>query len=441
MRITILGASFDNNNLGVSALAIGIVTCIAKAFPDAEISLLDYARQPTLFHFPYDGRVIPIQTVMMRMKPYPANNIVFLVMYALVLRLIPSKSIREWVISKNSVLRHIQEADAVVAIAGGDSFSDIYGLRRLVDMSLPQILVILLGKKLTLLPQTLGPFTGITAKVAARFILGRADSVYSRDHEGLHEIQAMLGDRIEPGRLRFCYDLGFVVEPHPPVSLDVAGISIEERVETPLVGLNISGLLFMGGYSRKDTFGFRDRYIDFSHRIIDFLICTKKVRVLLIPHVIGTDAESDSPISAEIYEKLKDQYGDKIGLVRGMYTTPEIKYVIGKCDFFIGARMHACIGALSQGIPAVSVAYSRKFIGVLGAIGAGQLVVDPRILGTAEMLQIVGDRFDRRAELRALLDAKMPTVKRTILNLIPEICTSAVPEVNYPHVPEQLQQT
>jgi len=123
MRITILGASFDNNNLGVSALAIGIVTCIAKAFPDAEISLLDYARQPTLFHFPYDGRVIPIQTVMMRMKPYPANNIVFLVMYALVLRLIPSKSIREWVISKNSVLRHIQEADAVVAIAGGDSLA------------------------------------------------------------------------------------------------------------------------------------------------------------------------------------------------------------------------------------------------------------------------------------------------------------------------------
>jgi len=53
----------------------------------------------------------------------------------------------------------------------------------------------------------------------------------------------------------------------------------------------------------------------------------------------------------------------------------------------------------------------------------------------------VGDCFDRRAEFRALLDAKMPTVKRTILNLIPEICTSAVPEVNYPHVPEQLQQT
>ena len=45
------------------------------------------------------------------------------------------------------------------------------------------------------------------------------------------------------------------------------------------------------------------------------------------------------------------------------------KAVIGQCDFFIGSRMHACIAALSQGVPCVGVAYSMKFAGVFDTVG------------------------------------------------------------------------
>lgn len=33
-------------------------------------------------------------------------------------------------------------------------------------------------------------------------------------------------------------------------------------------------------------------------------------------------------------------------------------------DFFTGARMHACIAALSSGVPVYPIAYSRKFTGL-----------------------------------------------------------------------------
>ncbi len=415
-----LGATFNNYNLGVGALATGVVTCIAECAPDPQISLLDYAREPHLFHLNLKGRMIPIQTVNVRMKPYPAKNIVFLTLLALALRSLPVKGIRAWLISKNRVLHHIQTSDVIVSIAGGDSFSDIYGLRRLIDVSLPQALVLILGKELILLPQTLGPFKGRIGKTIARSIMRRAGMVYSRDRESLREATVMIGGDAKPGKMKFCYDVGFMVQPQRPLHLDLVGLSLEREAGS-LVGLNLSGLLFMGGYKRDDTFGFRDKYIEFAYKVIDLMISRTKARVLLVPHTLGSGCESDSDVCTQFYEELKTNFRDRIGFVRGLYTTAEMKYVIGQCNFFIGSRMHACIAALSQGIPAVSVAYSRKFVGVLETLGIPELLVDPRVMTVNEMLNIIGESYDRREEIRMLLEAKLPEVKKSLLSLMPAI--------------------
>ena len=42
----------------------------------------------------------------------------------------------------------------------------------------------------------------------------------------------------------------------------------------------------------------------------------------------------------------------------------EIKGYISEMDIFIGARMHATIGAFSSGIATIPVSYSRKFEGL-----------------------------------------------------------------------------
>jgi colanic acid/amylovoran biosynthesis protein len=425
MTITILGAAFNNENLGVGALAVGIVTCIEEAVPGAEISLLDFAQTPEVCHLKLNGRTTTIRTVNLRMKPSsPANNIVFLVALALLLRLLP-KSIRKSLYAKNRVLSHIQNSDVIVSIAGGDSFSDIYGMRRLFDVSMPQFLVLLLGKELVLLPQTLGPFKAGIAKTAARIIMSRARLVFSRDKASLQEARLVMGGGTLPAHMRFCPDLGFMMQPQRPEHLDIDGVSLKEDDGTPLVGLNISGLLYIGGYKRDDAFGFQEKYIEFSYRIIDWFIREKQARVLLVPHCLGTGAESDSVASERLYEELKAKYPGMLGLVRGRYATAEMKYIIGQCDFFVGSRMHACIAALSQGIPAVAVAYSRKFTGVLETLGAADLVVDPQVLGVEEMLCVIGEKFDKRSKIKTLLSGNIVEVRRTILDLFPEICSRA----------------
>ena len=44
-RITLLGASFDTGNVGVSALAEASIKCILNRWPDAEVTLIGSSRK------------------------------------------------------------------------------------------------------------------------------------------------------------------------------------------------------------------------------------------------------------------------------------------------------------------------------------------------------------------------------------------------------------
>ena len=59
-------------------------------------------------------------------------------------------------------------------------------------------------------------------------------------------------------------------------------------------------------------------------------------------------------------------------------TATEVKWVISNCDHFCGTRMHACIAAISQGIPTSAIAYSGKTEGVFASVGCESYVIDPR---------------------------------------------------------------
>ena len=420
-KIILLGATFSTSNMGVGALTAGTIKCILHRFPDAEIFLLDYGREKQTYDFQLDNRVIPIQLLNMRFskKIYLKNNIAVLLLLALALRLIPSQKIRNSIISKNLYLKHISESDIAASIAGGDSFSDIYGLGRLFYVSLPQLLVLFMGKNLVLLPQTLGPFKGRLARVIARYILNRADVIYSRDYTGIEEMRKFLSRGFKIPRVRFCYDVGFALDPVKPDNMNLGAFSEKRTDDSCVVGLNISGLLFMGGYTQNNMFGLKIDYRELIYTLIDRLMQKKKVMIVLVPHVFGSleHLESDSVVCAKIYDELKTKYKDRLFLAQGYYNQNEIKYVIGLCDFFIGSRMHACIAALSQNIPAVAIAYSKKFFGVLQTIGAESLVVDPRAMDKESILTVIDEVYENRDSLKEKLQQTIPQVKKTVLNL------------------------
>jgi colanic acid/amylovoran biosynthesis protein len=416
-NILLLGTNFSAENKGLGALASGTLTSVLRAFPKSQICVLDYGKEPLTYAARRGERTVSVPLINLRFskKLFLKNNIARLLLMAWGLKLLPI-SLRKKVFSRNASLDAIDKADIITSIAGGDSFSDIYGMTRLLYVSLPQILALMLGKPLVLLPQTYGPFKSRTARRVARFILKRAKLIYSRDQEGLKVVADLLG-RSDP-RARFAYDMGFALEPLPPSP------SVQEQLQYlrprgNLVGFNVSGLLHMGGYLRNNMFGLKTDYPSLVRAILNFLIEKQGCEVLLVPHVFGNDenSESDVPACKRIMAELGDKYNNRLHYLEGNFDQHEIKYVIGQCGFFLGSRMHACIAALSQCVPAVGLAYSRKFAGVLDSVGGGSRVVDLRESDEQQVLAAIGQALQDKPILRHELEERMPKIKESVLNL------------------------
>ncbi len=418
LKVCVLGATFGTGNMGVSALTAGIIKSVIAQYPNAQIVLLDYGIHPESYKLLVENRTISVPLLNMRFskKIYLKNNIAMLIALAIGLKMIPAKKMKAKVIAQNEHLRTICDADVIAAISGGDSFSDIYGLARFFYVALPQLLVLLLKKKLILLPQTLGPFNRRLTKNLAKYVMLRANLIYSRDYTGLAEMRRFLPASQQEQKLRFCYDIGFVLDPIKPAHLDLGDFFIQ-RNNSITIGFNISGLLYMGGYSRNNMFQLKLDYAELVTEIIDFLLKKENTVVLLIPHVFGLseDSENDASVCNKVYSELKEKYSSRLFCVNRAHDQNEIKYIIGLCDFFIGSRMHACIAALSQFIPAVAIAYSPKFFGVIQTIEMESLVADPKRMNSERVISVINQAYEQRDELCAKLETKIPEVQRAIL--------------------------
>jgi colanic acid/amylovoran biosynthesis protein len=168
-------------------------------------------------------------------------------------------------------------------------------------------------------------------------------------------------------------------------------------------------------------FGLKINYPELIDSVVEYLMTDERVLVLLVPHVLAPSRiiEDDPNACRQLYDKLNDKYPGRIFLTQGEYNHKNIKYVIGLCDFFVGSRMHACIAALSQSIPAVGIAYSKKFHGVFESVGLGNCVADAyRCSKNSELLSIVKNAFEERDKIRKHLDEVVPKIKAEILEML-----------------------
>jgi len=413
-KVLVLGAAYGTGNMGVDALLSGTIAALLHTEPEVEIVLLDFSHEPQVHRVPGPRGEVEVRLENLRFswKLWLRNNGFRLLVLALLLRTLPIPALRRRIFAAHPALKVIRDCSIALSLAGGDSFSDIYGFRRLLYVCLPQFLLLAMGRPLVLLPQTLGPFKASWAKWMGRRVMAGAIKVYSRDQASLELAREVLGENA--GHLAYSQDMAFALEPRAPESGLPEWLACRER---PLVGLNVSGLLFMGGYNRNNMFGLAGDYPELIRSLIRFFTREAGADLVLVNHVTG-NWEGDDKACTSLYEKLHAECGGRLHLADPGYDHREIKYLIGKCDFFLGARMHACIAALSQGVPAVGLAYSRKFAGVFESVGVPKLVADLTKLDNEEALQRVRDAYLHRGIYREELVRSAATARSAALGLV-----------------------
>lgn len=423
-HICLLGASFSTRNLGVSVLSDGAVGFLRRAYPHSELRLIDYGKTPLIYRSQWNGKEEVLTTTPIRFSKhfFQRNNIGLLLLIAGILRCIPGKRVRQFIGDKFPMLGTMMSARMSCGISGGDSFSDIYGLKRFFYVALPMIVAQQTRVPFVLLPQTFGPFRSRISRLIAWRIVRNSKLVFTRDTDGPRRLLDVFGRDGKMPIPRFCPDVAFAVQPDP-VSRRLLPSGFRPSLGSkPVVGLNVSGLLYMGGYRHRNMFGLRDDYRDLVVRISREIV-RGGGRLVLIPHVGGgfEHAESDATSSRTILERLRSEGLKNVELLTGIEDHRKLKYVIGMCHFFIGSRMHSCIAALSQAVPTIGLAYSDKFHGVFESAGVGDWVVDLRSTGREEVSRSVQEGIQRRGEIHRMLTDQLQRIETILAQRASEI--------------------
>jgi len=199
-------------------------------------------------------------------------------------------------------------------------------------------------------PQTIGPFDSAAARAVARRSLGHCSTVWVRDSESAGVVRTLT-----PGTTaELASDVAFRLEPG---RVDL-GQSTKLRI-----GLNVSGLLMTDPQQMRRMGA---SYGSMVFALAHWLDGLDGIEVHLVPHVLGrhTGGESDEVA----VERLGDRFPN-MTVARNVATPEEVKGYISRLDGFIGSRMHACIAALSSGVPVLPLSYSPKFVGLFGSLG------------------------------------------------------------------------
>ena len=246
--------------------------------------------------------------------------------------------------------KKIKECDIIIDLTYGDSFSDIYGLKKFILFSITKIISIKNKKMLIIGPQTIGPYKSIIAKFIAKKILNKASILCVRDKKS--------------------YDLAYKMTKRNDIKLtsDLAMELpfIENKFESKKfkIGINISDLLWSNSNAENlKKYQIVVNYKELVKKIIE-KFDKEKYEIHLVTHVYEKD---DSKGEYALAKKIHNLYPNTI--LAPKFSNPiEAKSYMSGLDLFFGARMHATIGAFSSGVPVISTSYSRKFEGLYGSI-------------------------------------------------------------------------
>ena len=423
-----MGTSVSSGNRGVLALGVSLVNLCGEA--DVVLLLSHSEHRPVLFKVNGKERAIPIVPCRLSPRSRPQDHLAWIVAMSIFYRLLPIASVRRAIAGTTPWIRAVAEADAVGDVRGGDSFSDIYGMKRFLLGFLMAWTVLLVKGEMVQFPQTYGPFKSPLARWLARYLLVRSSVVIARDERSQRVAQELLGESKE---VLLSPDVAFSLEVIRPerVALDPP---MAASAPGGVIGINVNGLMYHGGYTRDNMFGLKLSYASFLPELVTALLREHPGELWLVPHTFAPagDVESDLDASRMLRDALPPALQARVCIVAAEYDQHEIKGVIGECDFFIGSRMHACIAALSQGIPCVGVAYSMKFEGVFASVGMGEWVIDGREAENEEAVARIMGLYRRRDCVRGELGRRADEARARLRTVFRRVLAKSSSELDAP---------
>lgn len=329
VHIGLLWHSFVSANLGVGALTAANMELIGRAAENAGFS--------PVFHIMGVREAVDYSDI----APWPSDfaNIGY-------------KGIAN---PASDLARNMRQCDLVFDIGGGDSFTDIYPMRRFGLIILSKWLAKISGTPLILSPQTIGPFKTAKGRVLARQAAKLAQHIFVRDEMSMKALNDLLPGASAVQTTDVAFALPFEQLP-----------KFAEQDGKRHIGINVSALLYKAEAAKGSKLPLTLDYRKLVHDMLDRLTAVESNVVHLIPHVLAEHLVHEDDYAQA--QELQVQYPG-LTLPPRFHSPVEAKTYIARLNLLIGSRMHATIAAVSSGTPVLPLGYSRKFSGLYETIG------------------------------------------------------------------------
>ncbi|MCC8153405.1 MAG: polysaccharide pyruvyl transferase family protein [Tannerellaceae bacterium] len=254
-----------------------------------------------------------------------------------------------------------------VIIVGGDDLSEYYG-RYEACIAIWQKWKLSFSTPVILIGQTIGPFSYSWNRVAVRYLLPRFN-VYARDPWTVEYLKKELGVTVKQSVDLALHDLPLQHNKKIEENiLETYGLTRDSYIT-----IVISGLVQEGYYCRKE-----EDYLKAHAGMIRMLAgkeTLKGYKIVLLAHTFPP-------------------YGNEAGLINTLYTMcpanlqaqiirvtektgpTRARFLLGNGLFTLTGRMHPAVSTYQTGKPAICLAYSEKYQGVIGgSLGRKDMII------------------------------------------------------------------
>lgn len=381
-KILIVGTG-DLRNYGCEAIVHGTAKMIAEEWPEARIYLA--STEPD-----YDSRFIPDNVVPVKyLQRFTLKRI-----YKGILR-------RFLKIGNGSDVRmntKIGRRYDIVLSAGGDNYCQtpdggIYNLLR--DLMAIGEDTVRHGKRYVLWGASVGPFSRKEIKDIVLSNLSLTSLINVREEQAYNYLKKESDEEL---------NLHLVAD--PAFYMDKLPYTIDNPVNKVLIGVNLS-LLALNHRGVSAENGIKEL-------VSQLKLLNKRHpdwKFIGVPHVeLDFDAQNDFAVldciegmiaDKSVFESLPKDLGAR-----------KTKGAIANLNLLVAARMHCCVGGVSQGVPTLFLTYSPKGAGMAKyAYGDERYTLDCSEIGSQEFVALVEEMIQNEEEIKEVLKSKQIEMK------------------------------
>ena len=393
-KIVLIGSTLTGNK-GASAMAESAIQNLSKKFDEVEFSLLSYYPNEDKLINPYNNlKILNASPIYLGLVINTAAMIcmIFPFLKSRICNLIPE-------------IKAIIESD-IILDQGGITFSD--GREKFLIFNIATILpAIFLNKKIVKCGQALGPFNGLINKKLAKIFLPKITLILARGEYSYKNLKSIgLSDNVIQST-DYAFSLRIEKDNINNGKLHNARDFLNKVGKNKVVGICPSIVI---GKKISD-----DHYEEINANFIDeYLIKKRGYKVILIPHSVRINTSkthnNDLPLSKKIYDKLSARGKQDCFFIDSEYSSQELRYIIGKLDFFVASRFHSMISSLAMKIPTIVIGWSHKYEEVLKEFELEKYAFDYKLLNVDFLIKKFEHLEENEKTIKNLLNKNIKRV-------------------------------